>query len=85
MMVTLLQKSKIIGEMLNVLPEQSILHDLGGTKMDNTCVIVDFVAMIRSIQKQFSAKTFKDLLDNVIYNAKRVGSSAVIHFVFRTS
>ena len=82
MMVTLLQKSKIIGEMLNVLPEQSILHDLGGTKMDNTCVIVDFVAMIRSIQKQFSAKTFKDLLDNVIYNAKRVGSSTVIHFFF---
>ena len=68
------EKSKIIGEIQNLLPEQSILHDLGRKEMDNTCVIIDFMA--------FSTKTFKDLLDNVIYNAKRESSPAMIHFVF---
>ena len=61
------EKSKNIGEIQNLLPEQSILHVLGGTKMGNTCVIIDFMAVVRSIQKQFSAKTFKGLLDNFIY------------------
>ena len=54
------EKSKIIRETQNLLPEQSILHDLVGTKMDNICIIIDSMAMVRSIQKQFSAKTFKD-------------------------
>ena len=76
------EKSKIIGEIQNLLPEQTMLHDLGGTQMGNTCVIIDFIAVVRSIQKQFSAKTFKDLLDNLIYNAKRVSSPTMIHFVF---
>ena len=34
--VTKREKSKIIGEIHNFVPEQSILHDLGGMKMDNT-------------------------------------------------
>ena len=76
------EKSKIIGEIQNLLPEQSILHDLSGTKMDNTCVIIDFMALVRSIQKQFFTKTFKDLLDNVIYNARRVSSPTMIHFFY---
>ena len=50
--------------------------------MGNICVIIDFMAVVRSIQKQFSPKTFKDLLDNVIYNAKRVSSPTIIHFIF---
>ena len=50
--------------------------------MGNTCIIIDFMAVVRSIQKQFSTKTFKDLLDNVIYNAKRVSSPTMIHFIF---
>ena len=74
--------SKIIGEIQNLFLEQSILHDLGGMKMGNTCIIIDFMAVVRLIQKQFSAKTFKDLLDNVIYNAKRVSSPTMIHFGF---
>ena len=41
--------AKIIEELHNVLPEQSILHDLGGTKMDDTCVIIDFMAVLRLI------------------------------------
>ena len=53
------EKSKIMGEIQNLVPEQSILHDLGGTKMGNTCVIIDFVAVIRLIQKQFCAKPSK--------------------------
>ena len=40
------------------------------------------MTVARLIQKQFSAKTFKDLLDNVIYNAKRVSSPAMIYFAF---
>ena len=59
------EKSKIIGEIHNLFPEQSTLHDLGGTKMDNTCVIIDFMGVVRSIQKTVPAKTLKDLLDNV--------------------
>ena len=47
--------------------------------MGKTCIIIDFMAVI---QKQFSAKTFKDLIDNVIYNAKRVSCPTMIHFVF---
>ena len=58
------------------------MHDLGGTKIRNICVIIDFMAVVRSIQKQFSAKTFKDLFENVIYNAKRLSSPTTIHFVF---
>ena len=50
--------------------------------MGNTCVIIDFMDVVGSIQKQFSTKTFKYLLDNVIYNAKRVSSPSMIHFVF---
>ena len=50
--------------------------------MDNTCVIINFLTVVRSIQKQFSIKAFKDLLDNVIYNAKRVSSPTMIHVVF---
>ena len=50
--------------------------------MDNTCVIINFLTVVRSIQKQFSTKAFKDLLENVIYNAKRVSSPTMIHFVF---
>ena len=57
------EKSKNIGDIQNLLPEQSILHDLGGTKIGNTCVFIDFMTVVRLIQKQFSAKTFKDLLD----------------------
>ena len=76
------EQSKIIGEIQNLLPEQSILHDPNRMKMGNTCVIIDFMDVVRSIQKQFSAKTFKDLLDNVIYNAKRVSSPTMIHFIF---
>ena len=76
------EKSKITGEIKNLLPEQSILHDLGRTKMGNAYVIIDFMTVVRSIQKQRSAKNLKDLLDNVIYNAKRVSSSVMIHFVF---
>ena len=76
------KKSKIIGEIQNFLPEQSVLHDLGGTKMDTTCIIIDFMAIVRLIKKQFSVKTFKDLLVNVTYNAKRVSSSTMIHFDF---
>ena len=76
------EQSKIIGEIQCLLPEQSILHDLGGTKMGNTCIIIDFMVVVRSIQKQFSVITFKDLLHNVIYNAKRVSSPTMIHFVF---
>ena len=85
MMVTLWlkhKKSKINRQIQNLLPEQSILNDLGGTKMGNTCVIIDLMAVVRSIQKQFSAKIFKDLLDNVIYNAKRVSSLSMVHFAF---
>ena len=74
------EKSKIIAEIQNLIPEQSILHGLDGTKMDNTCVIINFMAVVRSIQKQFSATTFKDLLGNVIYNAKRVSYPTMIHF-----
>ena len=36
------KKSKFIGEIQNFLPEQSVLHDLGGTKMDNTCIMDSF-------------------------------------------
>ena len=43
------EKSKNIREIQNLLPEQSILHDLGGTKMDNTSVIIDFMVVVRSI------------------------------------
>ena len=76
------EKSNIIGEIRNLLPEQSILLDLGEKKMDKTCVIIDFMAVVRSIQKQIFAKIFKDLLDNVIYYAKSVSSPTMIHFVF---
>ena len=76
------EKLKITREIQNLLPKKSILHDLCGTKMSNTFVIIDFMAVVRLIQKQFSAKTFKDLLDNVIYNAKRVSSPTMIHFVY---
>ena len=38
------EKSKVIGEIQNLLPEQSSLRDLGETKMGNTCVIIDFMA-----------------------------------------
>ena len=37
------------------------------------------MAVVRSIQKQFSAKTFKDLLDSAIYNAKRVSCPTMIN------
>ena len=40
------------------------------------------MAVVRSIQKQFSAKTFKDLLGSVIYNAKWVSSPTIIQFIF---
>ena len=53
------EKSKIIAEIQNLLPEQFILHDLDGTKMDNIHFIIDFTAVVISIQKQFSAKTFR--------------------------
>ena len=53
------ENSKIIGEIQNLLTEQSILYDLGGKKTDNTCVIIDFMAVVRSIQKQFSAKNLQ--------------------------
>ena len=76
------EKSKIIGEIQNLLPEQSVLHDLAGTKMDNIYVIIDLLAVVRSIQKHFFTKTIKDLLDNVIYDTKRVSSPKTIHFVF---
>ena len=50
--------------------------------MGNPCVIIGFMVVIISIQKEFFPKTFKDLLHNVIYNAKRVISPKMIHFVF---
>ena len=62
--------------------KQSIPHEPGGTKTGNTCIIIDFMVVIISIQKQFFPKTFKDLLHNVIYNAKRVIFPKMIHFVF---
>ena len=53
------ENSQIIGEVQNLLTEQTILYDLGGKKTDNTCVIIDFMAVVRSIQKQFSAKNLQ--------------------------
>ena len=44
--------------------------------------MIDFMAVVRSIQKQFCAKTFKDFLGNVIYNAKRVSSPTMIQIFF---
>ena len=67
-------KAKIVGQIEDFLPIQQILHDLSETDMKNTSVLVDFMAMVRFTQKQFIAKTFQDLLDNVIYYAKRVCS-----------
>ena len=50
--------------------------------MSNTCVIINFMTMIRSIQKQFSAKTFTGLIENNVYYAKRISSLTMVNFVF---
>ena len=58
--MTKLEQSQIIAEIQNILPEQSTLHDLGGTNMDNTCVIIDFMAVVRLIKKNnFLPKSLK--------------------------
>ena len=52
--------------------------------MGNTCLIFDFMGVVRSTQKQFSAKNFKDWLENGIYKAKRANSPTMISLVFHS-
>ena len=47
------EKSKVIGKIQNLLPEQSTLHDLGGTKMGDTCINIAFLAMVKIDSKIF--------------------------------
>ena len=50
--------------------------------MDNNCVIVDFMAAVRSVHKQCIAQNIGQLLDNVAHLAKTVCSTGLIQFIY---
>ena len=77
------EKSKIVNEIEDFLVKSDIVTDVfNNGSIEKTCVIVDFMSVIRSNHNQSSAKNFKELLDSVVLMAEKVVPSTMIQFVF---